>query len=253
MMKGSTAVNFPALKGEAFSSPSIGLVQATQRWTSGIGYGNPEKRDILRSVDVRVTGDTTMPTAERLSRPPSDMQAPAAHLARVGRIDQNQRDACVYALVGDVSTQLIESPTVGPSPFGLAARLRVRAFPDPGQILQGDGAPGGCSRLDQTVTDGVVDLLLETSLASRQPLQRLPHAAAGTACAFRDDGLTTLPIARVAVTHGCDLCPTEAVAVAADGDIRSSQVHTQDTVCLPQGFFYKLRILSRCQGHFCSF
>ncbi len=94
-------VNFPALKGEACSSSATGLVQATQRRTSGVHYGHPEERDILGSVVVGIT----TPAAVRVDadkpfpHPLTEMEATVTHTRGIGRIDQDQGDASIHALV----------------------------------------------------------------------------------------------------------------------------------------------------------
>ena len=132
-----------------------------------------------------------------------DVQTPVAGLRRVGRRNKNQSNPRTQSLVLQKLTELIKRPTVGPAPFGFAARLLIDPFPIapagrspyPCQVFQGNSAVCGLCPRDNSFGDAValavrstlIDPRLKTSLLARQPLQQFSASAPRTACAALKD------------------------------------------------------------------
>jgi hypothetical protein len=108
------------------------------------------------------------------------VQALGTNLRGVGRIHQDQLHPLFQALVSQQQTELVECPAIASPPFPFGAKHLVGTFPDPGQLLQGNGLVFGFGLFGQSTADGVIHLGLEASFSSTQPCQELSASSATT-------------------------------------------------------------------------
>ena len=148
-------------------------------------YAHPQSSNIFSPSQISISMPSTMPTLKLFVRPQPDVQTLVAGLRGVGRIHQNNLNAFFDAFVFKELTQLIERPTIRPSPFSLASGLLIRPISDARQILNCNDGIELFGFLDDGCADGKVQPLLKASLSARQPFQDLPTSTPTRSCALR--------------------------------------------------------------------
>lgn len=180
-----------------------------------------------------------MPTIEPLPRPQPNMVAAVAGLTGVGWRHSNQLNAFLNRLVGQELTELIERPTIRPSPFGLASRLLVRALSDARQILNGNGSVKLLGLSDDGGTDGMVQPLLKAPLPARQPLQDLAASPPTRPCALRGFLLKRCSYPGKSVSNLIQLFAVPTLTRAGLGNFAPTQINPEYLV----GFDWLWRIV----------
>jgi len=171
-----------------------------------------------------------MPTIEALPRPQPNMVAAVASLTGVGRRHSDQLNPFLNGFVGQELTQLIERPTVRPSPFGLASRLLVRALSDTCQILNGNSSVKLLGLADDGSTDGMVQPLLKAPLPARQPLQDLAASPPTRPCAFRGFLLKRCSYPRKSVSNLIQLLAVPTLTRAGLGNFAPAKINPEHLV-----------------------
>jgi hypothetical protein len=112
------------------------LYQRTkQARTSRLVYDSPQKRNHIRTIQIRIPFPSTVSTLKLLStavglrRVGMNVQTPVAGLRRVGRRNKNQSNPRTQSLVLQKLTELIKRPTICPPTLCLAAWLLIDPFP----------------------------------------------------------------------------------------------------------------------------
>ena len=111
-------------------------------------------------------------TRKRLAVSVSNSEAYCARLGGVIRLNCNQFHSKLQALVNQEDTQLIERPNVSSTPFFLATRFLVQVLSDASQIFYSYYFFVVSSRLDNAITNRMVEPSLKSSLLTRQPSQK---------------------------------------------------------------------------------
>ena len=129
------------------------------------------------------------------------MVALMASLRSVGGRNCHDFNTILDAFVFQEITQLIERPTVRPSPLCLGSSLLVGAFSNARQILNRNNRGIRFGIQDNVFADVVVQPSLIAPLLPRQPLQQFPASSPRTACAFRGFALDRLSCLGVFVSN----------------------------------------------------
>jgi len=169
----------------------------------------------------RVSADTAKELALRLAICPFDMPTSRAALAGVFRVYQDDRNTGQPRLVVDELPQLGKTPIAVPRSFVFASNPCPRA--DMRQIFQRNSSVRAFGSLNESLADRVVNVFLETALATCQLFQ----VAFGRLCAaLLKLSAEALVLPAIALNRRASV----DVAVAGSGDIRHAQIDSQCSV-----------------------
>ena len=165
--------------------------------------------------------------------PVSDTNRPAdmAGLTGIGRIYQDQRNACLKCLVAQEFSELVEGPTINPS-SSISPGLLVNILSNSCKILQSYLSRDILSSDYNSLADFMVNLSLIPALLSRQPLLKLSTSSSRASCAFRSFLLENSSHGLIMFLNTIDRLAAKLLAFRGYCDIGNAKVDTKNFVGL---------------------
>lgn len=171
-----------------------------------------------------------------------NVQALVASLRRVARVYQYQLHAELNRFVVEKLPQLVERPTIRPSPLRFGTWHLISAFSDSGQVFKGDDLPVVLGISDNAVRDDVVHMFLKALLFARQPFQQVSNSSASRPGALRGFLLELCSQITVMVPDFGDVFAAKRFPVRRDSDIGSAQIDTQNLIGLFRWLWVRFKL-----------
>lgn len=205
----------------------------------GIVYGNPQQRNVFRSVFVRIYNINfafVVNALKYLVFPFSDMETRRASLRSVSRFYGNQFNAIQSSLVSKEGTQLTKRLK---TKFG--SKLFVSSFgskTDIGQILNGNTFTLFFSIIYNAFCNSVIDYSSRCSFPAREPFQQLTRVACAFALNRTANFLFLFPI-------GVNPVGRIFNAIRSNDNIRETEIHTDKTFNIINILFRNINSLKK--------
>ena len=164
---------------------------------------------------------------KRLAVSAPNSEAGRARFGSVSGRNSNQFDPEFQALVSQKYAQLIERPTISPASFFFVTWLLIQVLCDTSQIFYSYYFFVISSRLDNAITNRMVEPSLKSSLLTRQPFQKFSAPAARTPRANTCFLLESLPQVGVMVAPLIYCIGIPIISFTRISNRSSTQIDTQ--------------------------